>query len=233
MDSQTQIRKIIEETNCSFDVAKAAYKESNGDLDQAIRIARKKGNVLYSGGKSGLYVEEPAGKKHITQFRNGVLVDSKFYDFSVDDNIRLKHMLEEKTFDASLLGSNGDTAEVIYTEDLDKEYKDTSANASEPRNEVAFVGEGKQLGGSRRELSDVGIPDVLEVVKDGDALFKVMVGNKRITVRMNKSQRVGDFFDFMERYCSVGLVLSSNDKEIPPSHEIGEIANKLVFLTKR
>lgn len=236
MDSQARIRKIIEETNCSFDVARAADDEASGDLERAIQIAREKGNVLYSGGRSGLYVEEPPSKKHITQFKNGILIGEgaggKFYDFSVDDNIRLKHMLEEKTFDASLLGMDGETAEVAYTERLDEEYRDPRAASGDSGGD-AFVGEGRRLGSGRREELDIDIPEMLEIAPDGDALFKVMVGNRRVTVRMFRDQTVRDFFDSMERYCSHGLVLSSNDKEIPPTHKISEVANKLVFLSRR
>lgn len=233
MDTQTRIRKIIEETNCSFDVAKAADQESNGNLELAIQIARKKGNVLYSGGKSGLYVESPSSKKHITQFKNGILVDDKFYDFSVDNNIRLKQMLEKGTFDAELLGSQGDTAEVVYTEKLDEEYSSCSVRRPEPASGTSFVGEGKQLGGSSKEVLSADVPDTLEIAKDGDTLFKVMVGNRRVTVRTFGHQSIRDFLGHIEKYCGPGLVVYSNEHEVPPAHMVSEIANKLVFLTRR
>lgn len=232
MDTQTRIRKIMEETGCSFDVARAADEECGGSLEKAVQIARRKGNVLYSGGKSGLYVEEPSPKKHITQFKNGILVEDRFYDFSVDDNARLKHMLEEKTFDASLLGSNSDTAEVIYTERLDEEYS-LSAEPSKPSHEESFVGEGRRLGDVRREVANTDIPEMLEIRKDGDTLFKVMVGSRRATVRMLGTQSIGEFLTFMERHCGSGLVLLSNEKEVSPRSKVSEVANKLVLLKKR
>nr|AGE96333.1 hypothetical protein ECU09_1820 [Encephalitozoon cuniculi] len=232
MDSEARIKKIMEATGCSHDVARKAENESQGNLDLAIKIAGRKGNVLYSGGKSGLYVEERPSRKSITQYKNGILVEDEFYDFSVDDNIRLREMLEKKTFDASLLGLHGDTAEVIYTEKPDEEYRENS-KAPEAKARPSFVGEGRRLGDSSREIPHVNIPDMLEIAKDGNVLFKVMIGSKRVTVRMLRSQTVGDFFDYIERYYDFGLVLSSNGKEIPPSHSVEEISNKLVLLSRR
>lgn len=231
MDREARVRKIVEEAGCSEDVARRAEQEAHGDLEKAVRIARKKGNVVYSGGKSGLYVEEGPAKKSITQYKNGILVEDKFYDFSVDNNIRFKAMLEERTFDASLLGLDGETAEVMYTEKLDEEYGE--AAKTRPEKGPSFVGEGRRLGDSQREIQSSEVPDMLEIAKDGDVLFKVMIGSKRVTVRMVSSQTVGDFFDFMEKYYDFGLILSSNGREVPPSHSVHEIANKLVFLSKR
>lgn len=232
MDLEGRIKKIMEEARCSYDAAKKADRESQGNLDVAIEMAKKKGNVLYSGGKSGLYVEENPQRKSITQYKNGILVEDKFYDFSVNDNIRLKNMLEKGTFDASLLGLHGDTAEVAYTEKLEEEYKEES-KAPETDPKAAFVGEGRQLGSSNRDIPHTNIEDVLEIAKDGDVLFKVMIGSKRVTVKMLRSQTIGDFFNYMERYYDFGLVLSTNGKEVPPSHSVEEIGNKLVLLSRR
>ncbi|ADM12313.2 uncharacterized protein Eint_091860 [Encephalitozoon intestinalis ATCC 50506] len=232
MNSEARIKKIMEETGCSLEVAKKAEQESQGNLNAAIEMAKKKGNVLYSGGNSGLYVEENPSRKSITQYKNGILVEDKFYDFSVDNNIRLKDMLEKGTFDASLLVLEGDTAEVIYSERLDEEYKEKKPQ--EPSKVTAsFVGEGRQIGNSSRDIPCNNIEDTLEIVHDGDTVFKVMIGSKRVTVKMHKFQTVGDFFDYMERYYDFGLVLSTNGKEIPPSHSVEEISNKLVLLSRR
>ncbi|AFN83800.1 hypothetical protein EROM_091850 [Encephalitozoon romaleae SJ-2008] len=232
MNLEARIKKIMEEARCSYDAAKKADQESHGNLDVAIETAKKKGNVLYSGGKSGLYVEENPQRKSITQYKNGILVEDKFYDFSVNDNIRLKNMLEKGTFDASLLGLHGDTAEVAYTEKLEEEYKEESkAHETDPK--AAFIGEGRQLGNSNRDIPHTNIEDILEIARDGDVLFKVMIGSKRVKVKMLRSQTIGDFFNYMERYYDFGLVLSSNGKEIPPSHSVEEIANKLVLLSRR
>ncbi|WEL37931.1 hypothetical protein PFJ87_01g01860 [Encephalitozoon hellem] len=232
MDLDARIKKIMEEAGCSYDLAKKADQEAQGNLHAAIEMAKKKGNVLYSGGRSGLYVEESPQRKSITQYKNGILVENKFYDFSVNDNIRLKEMLEKGTFDASLLGLHGDTAEVIYTEKLEEEYKEET-KAPKIDTKSAFVGEGRRIGRSNRDIPHANIEDTLEIAKDGDVLFKVMIGSKRVTVKMLRSQTIGDFFDYMERYYDFGLVLSTNGKEVPPSHSVEEIANKLVLLSRR
>jgi len=154
MDHDEQVRMITEEAKCSYNVAKSAYAEANGDIERAVSIAKKKGNVVYSGGSSGLYVEEKPSGKSITQYKNGVLVNNKFYDFSIDDNIRLKQMLTEGAFDASLLNAQGDTAEVIYQERLNEEYceprKEASAVGTERKPGSSFVGEGRRLGSSKK-----------------------------------------------------------------------------------
>lgn len=230
MDTQTRIRKIIEETNCSFDVARAANEEAGGDLDAAIIIARKKGNLLFTGGVSGTYVEEPARKKHITEFSNGVLVEDRFYDFSKDSNIELKQMLAEKTFDASILGVEGESAEVIYTDKTGEEYREP--RAEKPRAGSSFVGEGRTLGGARSTV-DADVPDTLDIAKDGDVVFKAMVGHKHVTVRMHGTQTIHDFLEFMKRFSSSAMAASCGEREMHGDDSIGEVANKLVFLKKQ
>ncbi|KAM0672711.1 hypothetical protein CWI42_110270 [Ordospora colligata] len=154
MGHDEQVRMIAEEVKCSYDVARNAYVEANGDIERAVQIAKKKGNVLYSGGNSGLYVEEKPSGRTITQYKNGVLVNNKFYNFSIDNNIRLKQMLSDGEFDASLLNAQGDTAEVIYQERLNEEYCELPKNASvtgmERKPGSSFIGEGRRLGNSKK-----------------------------------------------------------------------------------
>jgi hypothetical protein len=229
MDFQTRIRKIIESTNCSYDVAQAADEEASGDLPKAMEIARRKMNLLFAGGRSGQYMRETEPRKHVTQYKNGILVEDKFYDFSVDDNMRLKKMLEKKTFDASILGEEGETAEVIYSEKLDEEYNIPGSSPKAKRSD--FVGVGKKLGKSR--CLDIDIPDTIALAEDGDAIFKVIVGNRRTTVKMQGTRPVGEFLEYMRRYCNEDLKLMMNDAEVLPDCQASVLANETAVLGKR
>jgi hypothetical protein len=229
MDPQTRIRKIMESTNCSYDIAQAADEEAGGDLPRATEIAKKKMNLLFAGGRSGQYMREREPRKHITQYKNGILVEDKFYDFSADNNIRLKKMLEKKTFDASILGEDGETTEVIYSEKLDEEY---SAPDASPRvRRSGFVGVGKKLGRSKCLEADV--PEEMVLAEDGDVLFRAMVGSRKATVRMRKTQTVRDFLAHMRRYCSGELRLTMDGLDISGDREAGTLANETVILSKK
>ena len=115
MEQQSRIQKIIAKTNCSYNHALEADNESKGNLDLAFEIAKKKSNELYvGGGSSGLAVESGDIKNEIVGYKNGLLVNNKFYDYSENDNMRLKKMLEKNEFDANILGVNDSRAEVVY-----------------------------------------------------------------------------------------------------------------------
>ncbi|EQB59776.1 hypothetical protein NAPIS_ORF02670 [Vairimorpha apis BRL 01] len=60
----------------------------------------------------------------ITSYKNGLLVNNKFYSYKDKTNLRLKKMLENNEFDANILQSNDSQAEVVYKDKEDEEYQE-------------------------------------------------------------------------------------------------------------
>lgn len=60
----------------------------------------------------------------ITSYKNGLLVNNKFYPYKDKTNLRLKKMLENNEFDANILQSNDSQAEVVYKDKEDEEYQE-------------------------------------------------------------------------------------------------------------
>ncbi|EOB12822.1 hypothetical protein NBO_362g0007 [Nosema bombycis CQ1] len=196
MEEKRRIRKIMESTNCTYDQAKNADRDSKGNVEEAIQLVNKKGNEYYvGGGSSGLAVDSGPKQDVITGYSNGLLVNNKFYDYSDPNNLRLKEMLANNEFDRDILGHSeaDEKVEVIYKDFTNQEYKDQKEKEIKKNYD-----NNKKHTLNFNDNLEIDCPDDLILDEPGDIIFKVMIGNKRVTVKMNKNMNVNDFYEKMK-----------------------------------
>ncbi|KAK6090486.1 hypothetical protein P3W45_000583 [Vairimorpha bombi] len=225
MDQKSRIRKIMAKTNCSYDQALEADTKSNGNIDQAYDLANKMSNELYvGGGSSGLAVDSRPTQNVITSYKNGLLVNGKFYDYSVNSNIRLKKMLENNEFDADVLGVDDTRAEVVFKDQEKEMYKEESEKAEEKT---------KTYDASKKHVLKFGkplnisCPDQIIMDEDGNIKFKILVDTQRIIVKMNNKMKIDDFYKEFKKYTDKNVVLVKGDKKIDPNDDISVLKQTL------
>ncbi|WUR03013.1 Ubx domain-containing protein [Vairimorpha necatrix] len=224
MDQQSRIRKIMSMTNCSYDQALESDKESKGNLNLAIEMAKKKSTELYvGGGSSGLAVES-SKKNEIVSYKNGLLVNNKFYDYSEDDNLRLKKMLENNEFDAGVLGVHDDKAEVIFRNCENEEYQ--KEEEIKPR---TYEDNKKHVLSFDSNL-EVSCPDEIVMDENGEVKFKFLVSGRRVSVFMNEKMKISDFYEELKKYTSKNVVLTKGDRKINPTDDVNILKRNMFIL---
>ncbi|KAF9764588.1 hypothetical protein NGRA_0435 [Nosema granulosis] len=232
MDSKKRIRKIIERTNCTYDQAVEADKACGGNVEEAISILNKKGNELYvGGGSSGLAVDSGPKKDTIVGYKNGLLVNNKFYDYSDPNNLRLKEMLKNNEFDREILehNSENDEAEVIYKDATNETYKEETKKET-PRK--TYENNKKHSLNFEEDLK-IDCPDELILSEEKDVIFKVMIGNKRVTVKMSNSNSVQDFYREMKKYSQKEVILVKRGTPVDDKSVAMDLKNSMFMLYER
>lgn len=225
MEQQSRIQKIIAKTNCSYNHALEADNESKGNLDLAYEIAKKKSNELYvGGGSSGLAVESGDIKNEIVGYKNGLLVNNKFYDYSENDNMRLKKMLEKNEFDANILGVNDSRAEVVYKNCEDEMYQN-----KEKKKEKTWDESKKHVLNFDSKI-EISCPDEIIMDKDGDITFKIFVDGRRIPVVMNNNMKVADLYHELKKYTKKNIVLMKGNKKVEFSDDITSLKRNMLIM---
>ncbi|TBU03755.1 hypothetical protein CWI37_0239p0030 [Hamiltosporidium tvaerminnensis] len=217
------VRKVQEATKCTKEVAEKALLESKNDAEKAITaIKKKKGNDLYVGGyRSGLMVEGGDKKKikTITVYKNGILVEDVFYDYKKKENRDLKKMLDNREFDRNILGEDGETAEVVFNDRENEEYKVKVEH---------FTGTSHTLSGKKEK--EIECPDSIIVDEDGDVFFKVLLSGRRIKIQISSKKTVNDFIIYMKKYTEKEYELYDSETLVERKSEISSVKNSLVTM---
>ncbi|EJW01783.1 hypothetical protein EDEG_00374 [Edhazardia aedis USNM 41457] len=220
------INKIMSEAKCSKELAKKSYEKSGGNVLEAIKIAKdlQKNEFYVGGGSSGICVE--SAKKKMIKFKNGVLIESEFFDFTKNKNNDLKEMLERNEFDANILGGNpGDKMEVIVIDRTNEMYKIEDNKDIQPKPLIP----GRKLG--TLSLAQIELPKKLIIDEEGDILFKMLGGNNKTSVKIKSDRTIGDFIRLLKNNgVKTPVFLSSNNKRLDDNMCVSKIANSLVVL---
>lgn len=231
MEEKRRIRKIIERTNCTYDQALKADKACGGNVEDAVEMVNKKGNELYvGGGSSGLAVDSGPKQNTIVGYKNGLLVNEKFYDYSDPNNLRLKEMLKNNEFDRDLLetSSNNDEAEVTYKDCTSEEY-----NKKETATKKKSYDENKKHVLNFEESLDINCPEEIQLAEDGEILFKVMIGSKRVTVRMSRAMTVQDFYKEIKKYSPRNVILVKRGTPVDDKSSADDLKKNMFVLQER
>lgn len=246
MEEKRRIRKIIERTNCTYDQALMADKACGGNIEEAVEMiskngnemisrkgnemSSKKGNELYvGGGSSGLAVDSGPRQNTIVGYRNGLLVNEKFYDYSDPNNLRLKEMLKNNEFDRELLetSSTKEEAEVIYKDCTSEDY-----NKKENTPKKKSYDENKKHVLNFENDFEINCPDEIQL-GDGEIIFKVMIGNKRVTVKMSKNMSVEDFYSELKKYTPRNVILVKRGNPVDDKSSADNLKNSMFVLQER
>lgn len=120
------------------------------------------------------------GPKKLVLYRNGVLIEKNFRDYSTKSGKRLKKMLESNEIYSDLIGGNGDYIDVEIVE-KDEEYP----NPKRPGRVI------------KREEPRVNVPKDISL-DDKGVLFKVLYRGRRVSVQMRADRKLKDLRCFLE-----------------------------------
>ncbi|KAF7684281.1 hypothetical protein TCON_0534 [Astathelohania contejeani] len=222
MYDEQKINEIVKRTGCTRANALEACKKYNGDMEKIIfSLSNHDSNTLYVGGKSGQCVDAGPKRKKIILYKDGMLVMDRFYNYSKPENKKLKQMLDNKEFDRSILGDDGDYAEV---EVVNKEKECYENKVTE---DVSHVGQGHVLG---YEGIDVLFPSMMIVDEDGDILFKILINGKRGTVKIKSGRTISDFLKYFKKYSTREFRIFNNGQLVDERCNVDVIKSTMVVL---
>lgn len=150
-------------------------------------------------------------RRTLVLYKNGVLIGNKFVRYATRKGERLREMLRHRKIYADLVEESGEYVDVIITE-RNEEYE---AKCSEVP---------KIVGQSNIQTK---LPDEIIVDEDGD-VFKILVGGRRVTVKMNGKRRMGDLSAILKGFVEGDVVLFSGCEAVSDEDVAEKVKRSLV-----
>lgn len=144
-------------------------------------------------------------------YKNGILIENKFVSYATRRGEKLREMLRYHKIYADLVEENGEYVDVVITE-RNEEYK------AKCREVPKIVGQ---------SIIQTKLPDEIIVDEHGD-IFKILVGGKRVTVKMNGKRKMGDLSSILKGFVGKDVALFSGYEAISDEDIVEKVKQSLV-----